>query len=166
MIARRAACIAALIAFCAGLFASATPGHSQGQGMLMTIEVSYNNARPLRPEGPVNTLQDINKAVDRCWQFPPVDEGRSPVDVIFQVSFKRSGELFGKPRVVKFSRDVSQQERERFYQAVVEAIDRCSPMPFTDSMGGAVAGRTLHFRFIDSRKKRQAEVSWLTTTTS
>ena len=68
-------------------------------------------------------------------------------------SFKRSGELFGKPHVVRFSREVSQAERERFNLAVVEAVDRCSPMPFTESMGGAIAGRVLRIRFIDSRKK-------------
>ena len=89
-----------------------------------------------------------------------------PVDPIFQVSFKRSGELFGKPRVIKFSREVSPQERERFYRAVVEAIDRCSPMPFTDSMGGAIAGRTLQIRLIDSRNQKKAGREWLTPKTS
>ena len=158
------AAFAALIALGAGLIASVKEGPAQG--MLMTIEVSYDNARPRRPQGEVNTLRDINKAIDGCWQFPAVDDGRQPVDVIFQVSFKRSGELFGKPRVVKFSREVSQKERERFYLAVVEAIDRCAPMPFTEQMGGAVAGRTLHFRLIDSRNKKQADRQWLTTKTS
>ena len=132
----------------------------------MTIDIGNNNPHPQRPDGTVNTLQDLNKAIHGCWQFPQVDQGRQPVDVIFQVSFKRSGELFGKPRVVKFSREVSPQERERFYQAVVEAIDRCSPMPFTESMGGAIAGRTLHFRLIDSRNKRQADTQWPTTKAS
>ena len=161
---RVAAVLAALIALGAGFLVSAKEGRAQG--MLMTIEVSYDNARPRRPQGEVNTLRDVNKAIDGCWQFPAVDDGRQPVDVIFQVSFKRSGELFGKPRVVKFSREVSQGERERFYHAVVEAIDRCAPMPFTDSMGGAVAGRTLHFRLMDSRNKKQADTQWLTTKTS
>ena len=104
----------------------------------MTIDIRVNNPHPQRPDGKVDTLQDLNKAIHGCWQFPQVDEGRQPVDAIFQVSFKRSGELFGKPRVVKFSREVSPQERERFYLAVVEAIDRCSPMP---SRGSISVGR-------------------------
>jgi hypothetical protein len=132
------------------------------QGMLMSIELRSDNPRPRGPVGKVNDLIQIQAALADCWRFPPVDEGRAPVDVIFTVSFKRSGELFGKPRVVKFSREVSDAERGRFYQAVVEAIDRCTPMPFTDSMGGAVAGRTLHIRFIDSRNRKQAEGLWLT----
>ncbi len=64
------------------------------------------------------------------------------------MSFKRSGELFGKPRVVKFrARSSRRRNASVYYQAVAEAIDRCSPMPFTDSMGGAVAGRTFQVRF-------------------
>ena len=158
------AVLAALIALCAGLAGSAQPGRAQG--MLMSIDLRYDNPRPRRPVGKVNDLIEIQAALADCWQFPPVDEARAPVDVIFTVSFKRSGELFGKPRVVKFSREVSDAERERFYQAVAEAIDRCAPMPFTDSMGGAIAGRTLQIRLIDSRNQKKAGREWLTTKTS
>ena len=158
---RGAALSAALIALGTGLVACPQPSRASG-GMLMSIELRYDNPRPRRAERPVNDLVQIQAALADCWQFPPVDEGRAPVDVVFTVSFKRSGELFGKPRVVKFSRAVSDAERERFYQAVAEAIDRCSPMPFTDSMGGAVAGRTFHIRFIDLRKRKQADTQWLT----
>jgi hypothetical protein len=162
MIARGAALFAALIALGAGLVVCPQASRAAG-GILMSIELRYDNPRPRRPVGQVSDLIKIQAALADCWQFPPVDEGRAPVDVNFTVSFKRSGELFGKPRVVKFSREVSDQERARFYQAVAEAIDRCSPMPFTDSMGGAIAGRTLHIRFIDSRNKRQATTQWLAT---
>jgi hypothetical protein len=157
MIARGAAtCLVAALA----VLTCATD--ASAQGMLMSIELRSDNPRPRRPVGQVNDLIQIQAALADCWRFPPVDEGRAPVDVIFTVSFKRSGELFGKPRVVKFSRELSDAERGRFYQAVVEAIDRCAPMPFTDSMGGAVAGRTFHIRFIDSRNRKQAEGLWLT----
>jgi hypothetical protein len=138
-------------------------GPGVGGGMLMTIEMRYDNKRPQRPEGPVNTLQEMLKAIAGCWSFPPEDDSRQPVDPVFQVSFKRSGELFGKPRVIRFSRDVTPEERGQFYTAVAEAIDRCSPLPFTDSMGGAIAGRTLQIRIIDSRKRKQADTQWLTT---
>jgi hypothetical protein len=162
MIARGAALFAALIALGTGLVVCPQASRAAG-GMLMSIDLRHDNPRARRPERPVNDLVQIQAALADCWKFPPVDEGRSPVDVIFTVSFKRSGDLFGKPRVVKFSREVSDAERERFYQAVAEAIDRCSPMPFTESMGGAVAGRTFHIRFIDSRKRKQADTQWLTT---
>ena len=95
----------------------------------------------------------------------PAGPNRQPVDLTFQVSFKRSGELFGKPRAIQFAHEVTPQERDRYYQAVAEAVERCSQMPFTDRMGGAVAGRTFRVNFIDARNRKQAEVSWLITKT-
>ena len=141
-----------LVALGMGVAAGPDTARASG-GMLMSIDLTYDNPRPRKPTRPVNDLVQIQAALADCWRFPAIDDGRAPVDVIFSLSFKRSGELFGKPRVVKFSREVSQQERERFNVAVVEAVDRCSPMPLTESMGGAIAGRVLHIRFIDSRKK-------------
>ena len=154
--------IARVLALAAlGLFAAADA--ADAQGMILSIEINQSNRRPARPTGQVNTLQELMTALAGCWSPPPLDNGRSPVDLTFQVSFKRSGELFGKPRVVNFARQVSQEERERYQLAVVEAIDRGSPMPFTETMGGAVAGRTFRVNFLDRRNSGKAEVPWLTT---
>jgi hypothetical protein len=158
MIARAAAAFLALALFAADA--------ALAQGMILAITITHDNSRPLRPSRPINTLQDLSAALAACWNPPPIDRERQPLDLTFQVSFKRSGELFGKPRVVNFARAVTDDERQRYYLAVAEAIDRCSPMPFTDQMGGAVAGRTFRINFIDARNRRQAEGPWLTTRTS
>jgi hypothetical protein len=60
--------------------------------------------------------------------------------------------------VVNFARSVTDEERQLYYTAVAEAVDRCVPMPFTESMGGAVAGRTFRVNFLDRRNSRKAEV--------
>jgi|SRR3954471_9627816 hypothetical protein len=132
------------------------------QGMILSIEINRSNSNPHRPTGSINTLQQMMAALAECWQPPPIYERRGPVDLTFQVSFKRSGELFGKPRIVNFARGVTDEERQRYYTRVAEAIDRCSPMPFTESMGGAVAGRTFRINFLDRRNSRKAEGSWPT----
>jgi hypothetical protein len=153
--------IARFLALAAASFLAVTE-HADAQGMILSIEITQSNPRPVRPSGQVNTLHEFMAALAGCWRPPPLDRERSPVDLTFQVSFKRSGELFGKPRVVNFARQVTQEERERYSMAVVEAIDRCSPMPFTEQMGGAVAGRTFRVNFLDRRNSRKAEVPWLT----
>jgi hypothetical protein len=132
------------------------------QRTTLSILIRGTNANPARPTAPVNNLQELSAALAACWSPPPADRERGPVDVIFQVSFKRSGELFGKPRIVEFVRPVTPEERGRYYAAVAEAIDRCSQMPFTEAMGGAVAGRVFRVNFIDLRNSKQAEVPWLT----
>jgi len=132
------------------------------QRTTLSILIRGTNANPARPTAPVNNLQELSAALAACWSPPPADRERGPVDVIFQVSFKRSGELFGKPRIVEFARPVTPEERGRYYAAVAEAIDRCSQMPFTEAMGGAIAGRVFRVNFIDMRNRKQAEVPWPT----
>jgi hypothetical protein len=39
---------------------------------------------------------------------------------------------------------------------MAQAIRRCTPLPFTDALGNALAGRLLTIRFIDNRKLKQA----------
>jgi len=155
-----AACAACAFA---ALGAVVWPNVGLAQGMILSIEIRSTNPQPARPKAPVNNLNELMAAFAACWSPPPLDPARQPVDLTFQVSFKRSGELFGKPRVIQFARGITPEERVRYFTAVAEAVDRCSPMPFTESMGGAVAGRTLRVNFIDARNRKQAEVSWLTT---
>jgi hypothetical protein len=143
----------------AALVASATlmaAGAALAQGTILTIEISRSNARPHAPTGSINTLQDLMAAFAGCWAPPPADTSRGPVDLTFQVSFKRSGELFGKPRAISFARAVTDKEREIYYRAVAEAVDRCAQMPFTESMGGAIAGRPFRVNFLDRRDSRKA----------
>ena len=149
----RAACVLAALAL-------SDPSVAKAQGTLLLIEIRATNARPVRPTEPVNDLQEFMAAWAGCWGPPPVDRSRPPLDLTFQVSFKRSGELFGKPRAVIFAREVTPEERQRYYQAVAEAVDRCSRMPFTDSMGGAVAGRLFRVNFLDRRDSRKTENPW------
>jgi hypothetical protein len=151
---RRAALAAILLA--------ATAGAALAQGMVLTIEINRDNPNPRRPPRAINNLQEMMAALTACWRPPAINERRGPVDLTFQVSFKRNGELFGKPRVVTFTRAVTDEERQRYYTAVAEAIDRCSQMPFTETMGGAIAGRVFRVNFIDMRNRKQAEVPWLT----
>jgi len=155
----RARGAARAVAALAGLFAADV---ALAQRTTLAIEIRGTNAKPARPTAPVNNLQELSAAPAACWSPPPADSERGPVDVIFQVSFKRSGELFGKPRIVEFARPVTPEERGRYYAAVAEAIDRCSQMPFTEAMGGAIAGRVFRVNFIDMRNRKQAEVPWLT----
>jgi hypothetical protein len=40
---------------------------------------------------------------------------------------------------------------------VAKMIKRCAPLPFSDALGNALAGRPFTIRLIDDRKLRQAE---------
>ena len=139
-----------------GIAWSAWVGSASAQFQGLTIPVYVSNREPKRPTAPIDNLQQLMRALHDCWTPPTLDPGRGPIDVTFRVSFKRTGELFGKPPTIEFVQQVTPEQRGRYYQAVAEALDFCSKMPFTDAMGGAVAGRVFRVNFIDMRNRKQA----------
>ena len=153
---RPARILAAAAALGAGLIAA--PRVGLAQEMILFIEFARENPQPARPAGPVDSLRDLTVALRRCFNPPPIDSAVGPVDLTFKVSFKRSGELFGKPKVVTFVQKVTPELRDRYYQAVAEAIDLCSPMPFTESMGASAAGRVFRVNFLDRRNSKKVEL--------
>jgi hypothetical protein len=79
------------------------------------------------------------------------------MQITVQMTFKRNGELFGKPRITFESPGASEDERLAYRVAVAQMLKRCTPLPFTDGLGNAVAGRPFTMRFSDDRKLKQAE---------
>jgi hypothetical protein len=144
----------AAAAVCAAAYQVA-PAFSQG-GMVLMIEINRSNSQPTRPSAPVDTLKDFTDALRHCYSPAPIDDVSQPVDLTFQVSSKRFWRTVWQTARCQFRANRFTEERQRYYLAVAEAVDLCSPMPFTDAMGGASAGRTFRISIIDSRNRRQA----------
>ncbi len=82
------------------------------------------------------------------------------MDITVMVSFNRSGAIMGHPRITYESPKATDRDRLAYRTAVMEALQRCSPMPFTEAMAGAVAGRPLTVLFrthLEPQEKR----AWL-----
>jgi hypothetical protein len=105
----------------------------------------------------LNTLKDVIAALRACWEPPPIDQSRPGMQITVQMSFRRNGELFGHPRITFESVGASDDERLAYRVAVAKMLKRCAPLPFTDALGNAIAGRPLTMRLIDNRKLKQAE---------
>ena len=129
-------------------------------GTILQIAIFDSHPPAVRPtSSPIDNLKDLSHAFWQCWSPPRLDGTIQPADLTFQVSYRRDGSLLGKPGPVAFGREVTPHEREVYWQAVAEAIERCSDLPFTDSMGGAVAGR--YFRIaIGDRRTKKTEKTW------
>jgi hypothetical protein len=110
---------------------------------------------PARPKGPLNTLADVGKALQGCWQWPPASEARAGMEFTVLLSFKRNGEIFGA-RITYQTKGISDEERSIYYGALLAALARCSPLPLSESLGAAIAGRPLHFHIHDTRQERKA----------
>jgi hypothetical protein len=94
----------------------------------------------------VNTIQDVFQHLRTCWKPPPAAKAR-PIDITVVVSFNRSGNILGHPRISYESAEASDNDRLQYRIAVMEALQRCTPMPFTDAMAGAAAGRPFAIQF-------------------
>jgi hypothetical protein len=97
-------------------------------------------------DAPVNTIQDIFQHLRTCWKPPPPSKAR-PLDITVVVSFNRAGNILGHPRITYESAEASDSDRLQYRIAVMEALQRCTPMPFTDAMAGAAAGRPFAIQF-------------------
>ncbi|UQR67531.1 hypothetical protein LRP30_20750 [Bradyrhizobium sp. C-145] len=94
----------------------------------------------------VNTIQDIFRHLRTCWKPPPPAKAR-PLDITVVVSFNRAGNILGHPRITYESAEASDNDRLQYRIAVMETLQRCTPVPFTDAMAGAAAGRPFAIQF-------------------
>jgi hypothetical protein len=127
-------------------------GSVTGGALALAMLASDAAAEPAR----LNTMKDMGAALQACWVPPPIDQSRPGMQITVMMSFKRNGELLGQPRITFESAGASDDERLAYRIAVAEMLKRCSPLPFTDALGNAVAGRPFTMRFIDDRKLKQA----------
>ena len=110
----------------------------------------------------LNTIRDVVLAIHRCWRPPPPDKA-GPVDITVIVSFNREGAILGHPRISYESEEATDNDRIAYRVAVMEALQRCTPMPFTESLRGAVAGRPFAIPFRNKKypPRSQEKRAWL-----
>ncbi|SRR5258708_37229155 len=130
---------------------------------LLLLSLNAARAEPAK----IDTLKDMWARLKQCWQPPRLPQGHPGMQITVLFSFQHNGELLGRPRITFESPEATQADSIAYRTAVMETLQRCAPMPFTDGMGGAVAGRSLRFRFDDRRNlpKPIEKRAWLTTKT-
>ncbi|ABD07574.1 conserved hypothetical protein [Rhodopseudomonas palustris HaA2] len=119
-------------------------------------------------EARIDNLDGLFAALKQCWRPPQLAPGDPGKQITVLVSFKRDGQILGKPRITFESATTPGFDSLAYRIAVMETLQRCTPLPFTQSMGNAVAGRPFTLRFDDRRTFPQPNEkrAWLTTTTS
>jgi hypothetical protein len=121
-----------------------------GQDLHLTLSsrnADHGNAR----DHPINTIGELFAALRACWEPPARDHAHPGMQVSVRFSFKRTGEIIDRPRVTYTSKDADTDRRDIYRHAVTAALDRCSPIPFSNGLAGAIAGRPIAIRFIDDR---------------
>ena len=111
----------------------------------------------------VNTIQDVVARLGNCWKPPPASLASPDIDITVIVSFNRAGEILGRPRITYESEQATDNDRVQYRIAVMETLQRCTPLPFTEGLGGAVAGRPLAVPFRTRKRppKPEEKRAWL-----
>ena len=99
-----------------------------------------------QPQPEVNTIRDVFAHLRTCWKPPPAEKAE-PMDITVIVSFNRAGNILGRARITYESAGASDNDRLAYRVAVMEALQRCTPMPFTAGIANAIAGRPFAVKF-------------------
>ncbi|MEY9110094.1 hypothetical protein ABH999_006290 [Bradyrhizobium yuanmingense] len=117
-----------------------------GRLLLVAAVLLLATSRAAVEAAQVDTIQDIFRHLRTCWR-PPSPARARPLDITILVSFNRAGNILGHPRITYESAEASDNDRLQYRIAVMEALQRCTPVPFTDAMAGAAAGRPFAIQF-------------------
>ncbi len=123
-----------------------------GQDLHLTIvSRAGGQGRAPNPGRRIDSIGELFAALRACWE-PPMRAGtHHAIQMSVRFAFKRTGEIIAQPRVTYTSRDADGDARRAYREAIDAALARCTPMPFSDAMAGAVAGRPVAIRFVDDR---------------
>jgi len=112
----------------------------------VALALSLTLAGPAAQAQPVNSLHDLWQALGTCVRRALVAPQAAGSEVTVLFTLKRDGSLQGKPRIT-YSRLIGDKiDQQTFVAASLSAIASCFPLPMTNGMGGAIAGRPLRFR--------------------
>jgi len=112
----------------------------------------------------VNTIREVFAKLKTCWKPPPASLANPGIDITVIVSFNRNGDILGHPKITYESEQATDNDRLMYRIAVMEALQRCTPMPFSEGMAGAVAGRPFAVQFQNRKHPPQPveKRAWLT----
>jgi len=110
----------------------------------------------------IDTIKDVFAKLYSCWRPPPASRA-NPMDITVVVSFNREGAIIGQPRITYESANAGDNDRIAYRIAVMETLQRCAPLPFTEGLGGAVAGRPFAVTFRSRKRppKPEEKRAWL-----
>jgi hypothetical protein len=109
-------------------------------------------ATPSPPAGKLNTIRDVFRALQTCFAGAVAPDSTQELAATIRFSFTRVGDILGEPRFTYVQSGIPAQTKHVFEQAIGHALIACVPLPFTDSLGGALAGRPFSIRVVKPAK--------------
>lgn len=103
---------------------------------------------------PADNLAALWRALGACAKLDGVPPGALGSEVTVLFSLKRDGSLLGQPRITHSRLLGDPADQRAFMAAALTAVAKCLPIPVTDGLGGAIAGRPLRLRLTSHKPER------------
>jgi hypothetical protein len=125
-----------------------------GENLQLTIQTVPSQddaAKYQKPDHDLDTIRDLFAELRSCWTPPQAESAKAGMQMTVRFSFKRSGDIIGSPRMTFATVGTAADVRDTYLKAINSSLDACIPLKFTDSLGGALAGRPIAIRYVDNR---------------
>jgi hypothetical protein len=126
---------------------------------VLKVEGHTGPSEPLDRDHPVDRLYDLGPLLSKCLELPPDDEVRAGMRVTLKLAFKRNGELLAEPRFTYTTREAPAEVKTAYHDAAMNMLKRCTPLPITEGLGGAIAGRPFVIPIVETRAERKPDGS-------
>lgn len=113
-------------------------------GYRADIRASQPGGKP----GGIERLSQIAPYLRACWSPPAGFRPATRLDATLRFSLTKGGDLVGQPRVTYVNALASKAQRAALVDSMTTALKRCAPLPLSQGLGAAIAGRPMSVRFI------------------
>jgi hypothetical protein len=112
-------------------------------------------SEPLDRDHPANRIDEMGPILSKCLELPGEDKLRTGMRVTLKFAFKRDGELIAPPRFTYTTHEAPPDIKAAYREAALDMLRRCTPLPITDSLGRAIAGRPFVVPIIEARTEQK-----------
>jgi hypothetical protein len=122
-----------------------------GNVPVLKVEGHAGAPEPVDRGHPVDHLNEIVPLLSKCLELPPGSEAQAGMELALRFAFKRNGELMADPQFTYTTHEAPDNVRAAYRAAALDMLRRCTPLPVTDRLGGAIAGQPMVVAIKDTR---------------
>jgi hypothetical protein len=123
---------------------------------VLKVEGHVGPTEPLDRDHPADRIDELGPLLSKCLELPEDEEAREGMRVTLKLAFKRNGDLIAAPRFTYTTREAAQEVKAAYRQAALDMLKRCAPLPITDGLGAAIAGRPFVVAIVDTRNHKES----------
>jgi hypothetical protein len=126
---------------------------------VLKVQGHVGPSEPIDRDHPVNRLNELGPLLSKCLELPPDDEVRNGMRVTLKLAFKKNGDLLGEPRFTYITHEAPPEVKAAYHDAAIDMLHRCTPLPITEGLGGAIAGRPFVVPIVETRTETKPDDS-------